>query len=218
MISKLFSISIISVLMICSNQLIGQLKLAGRAGLNISNITRGEEEDEWSKPLCRYYLGITTKYELTEQIAISPELNLSIKGNRLKNNYSYSYGGAITEYNIDLKYINSYLELPVNLEYALFESFSLKGGPCVAFLLGAYQKGEKKSTQSYSTTYEIVNRADKSDLSPVDLGMSLSANYRFRSGVGVEGRYSRGFTSVSRMDDSMYNSVFSLGVLYFIRN
>lgn len=109
----------------------------------------------------------------------------------------YSAQGA-TNYNLD------YINVPVLLQYMFDNGFRLQAGPQAGFLISAKSKNDNTTTDN------------KSDLKPIDIGLSIGASYIFPpTGVGVDARYNHGLSNINKSSTvNSTNRGFQVGVFY----
>lgn len=189
-----------TALMLAFTQIESQAQTIGIApeiGMNYSNLEgKNAPANEYK---ISYKVGVNVHIPLGERLFFSPGLHYSVKGYQKENNvfiYKENYG---------------YLEIPMNLMYrkplgvgAIF----LSAGPYVAFgVAGNYTINENE-------TAKINWGSGLLEKQPIDIGINAGLGYELPIGLYARAQYSRGFTSLSNIEDVMiqnHNFHLSLG-------
>lgn len=183
-----------------------QISFGALGGLNYSIISQkvdpepaGFESDNPNG--LGFFLGGYGEYELQEGIGVRAELQLSFRSTRQKSEESFSFFGTTTTSEIDYTNRDTYLAIPILLDYDVNESLSLQAGPSLGFLLGAKQKGESTTTTTTagSTTTETFNVDGSSTAgrNGFEFGIALGGQYALNETMGLGLRYTRAFTDIS---------------------
>lgn len=193
-----------------------QLTVGAKAGLNYTIISTKIDPEPSEKPESGsgigFHLGGFLEYELSDKIALRPELLYSIRGFQEdeKTSTSSTIGGIVTttETSAENKSSYSYLEIPLLLAYKASDNFSLHVGPGFGLLMGGKVKssGDTKTTvvnggQTTTTTAAYDAELSGSDVTEglrgMELGAVIGAGYQADGGLGFNFRYWRGLSTVN---------------------
>jgi hypothetical protein len=189
-----------------------EIKGGIKIGLNLANLTGDAMADlddylgENIKSKLGFCLGGFVTYHINEMFAVQPEVLITMKGAR----YKEEIRGEILKVWINL----TYLEIPVLAKITLptlgIVKPSLYAGPALAIKLSGKVKAE-----SEGVTVEV----DVEDMKGIDLGLVIGAGIDWGKsvfGVGklaVDLRYTLGLSTISEFEnDDVKNGAFSLMV------
>ena len=181
------AILLISILYFISESLKAQIQIGAKSGVNYVNTVLNNTPngiDSGTKYRLGYHIGIYNKIPIYNKLSFRPELLFSSKGysfERLPNSPLTEDGS------MHLNYIN----LPLLLDYKVVDKIALTLGPELGYLLTAKSKRE-------SGTFDTKNLWDNF----FDFGLSTGINYLIYDKLGIEFRYTHGFSSV-------------MGIIYF---
>ncbi|MFA6922911.1 MAG: porin family protein [Bacteroidales bacterium] len=162
-----------------------------RGGVGIANITGSKDADENRKFCLCPQLGVYTGFTLNEKLQLQPELKYVRKG----YNYFFKNRTETKE-----KYRASYLDIPISLQYKTNESFFIKGGFYLGFLLGAsHVINDHKNT---STDY----------LNGTTFGLCVGSGIQTKSGMDFGITIDKGLSAVYSNNYKKYNFQIMLSV------
>lgn len=177
-----------------------------KAGLNLSSasVDRGYDTDISS--LVGVHVGGFANFKLDEKFAVQPELLFSTQGFKEYLND----GGYIYDDKIKLTYIN----LPINFQYAIVPKFNVEAGPQIDFLLSGKADG-KHYDPMFDETY-IQNNVDiKDSLKGVVFGFNIGAGYAITSKLSANVRYHLGLSDADDMEGvNVKNRNLQVGLSY----
>jgi len=164
----LFAIACLATVSFSSN---AQMKITPAIGLNMANISGAEG----ASTNMSFHIGGLVGFGLTDKISIQPGLFYSIKGAKA------DLAGTSTALNL------SYLEIPVNVVYAVGESgLALHAGPYLGMLMSAKAKD-----------------VDMKDMyKSMDFGLNVGASYNLPMGLMVRAQYGMGLADINNKDKS----------------
>jgi hypothetical protein len=147
----------------------GHVNIGIKGGVNVYNI-HNDNNIKYDSRL-GYHFGLLGHIHFNSHFAFQPEIVYSAQGAK--------YGS--TKYNLD------YLNVPVQFQYMFDNGFRLQAGPQVGFLISAKSKENNNVTDN------------KSDLQPIDFGVSIGASYIFPpTGFGIDARYNLGLSNINK--------------------
>ena len=183
-----------------------EITFGAKAGLNLSNasVDRGYDTDISS--LVGVHVGGFANFKLDEKFAVQPELLFSTQGFKEYLND----GGYIYDDKIKLTYIN----LPINFQYAIVPKFNVEAGPQIDFLLSGKADG-KHYDPMFDETY-IQNNVDiKDSLKGVVFGFNIGAGYAITSKLSANVRYHLGLSDADDMEGvNVKNRNLQVGLSY----
>ncbi|MEO5564257.1 MAG: porin family protein [Chitinophagaceae bacterium] len=155
-----------------------------KAGANFASMKNGEINTDSKAGL---NVGGLAHIHLSKTFAIQPEVVFSMQGGTHEN-------GDKNKFN--------YLNVPVLAQYMFGEGFRVQTGPQLGLLLSA--KNEINGVE-----VDIDDLLKKSDF-----GWAFGASYITKQGIGIDGRYNLGITSISKNDFELKNRVWQVGLFY----
>ncbi len=180
-----------------------------RAGINIAsmsaNATEKNYKDYANKSILGYQAAIAFPIQITENVAIQPELVFIQKGGK-------------TEYVSDEKnklvstFTSNYIEVPLSLKLGLGNTsgegigFYVLGGPYVGLALNGKYKNELTVLGVSSNTTKTVDYSNDSNKEKrLDWGVNLGAGLSLGK-MYLEGRYNLGINNLLDSDASNANN------------
>jgi hypothetical protein len=157
-----------------------------------------------------FYAGVFGAIPLRKSFSLQAELNYSAQGTKQLFHFGGTWdpvmGYTTPEYKEKILYWLNYLNLPVLVKYKTTSGFFVEAGLQAGLLMGAHAKA------SNGIKIDVKNSLKSFDLSGV-----VGAGYQFLNGLGVNLRYNRSLTDISKTKDySRYNSVAQLGLFYVL--
>lgn len=173
-----------------------QIHYGVKAGLNIASADFNASYESDFSSVTGFYAGPYAVMKLTGRLNIRPELLLSRQG------YSYDHPQADEH----PQFSNTYLNLPVMLQYPVTDQLHLEAGPQIGFLVSSRGKLGDESEE----TKDLFKSADA--------GLNIGLAYQLPAGFAAELRYAFGLSNIAEgLEDgieSVKNRVFSLGLAY----
>jgi hypothetical protein len=149
----------------------GHVNIGIKGGVNVYNV-RNDNNTKYDARL-GYHFGLLGHIHFNSHFAFQPEIVFSAQGAKFDN--------GTTKYNLD------YINVPALFQYMFDNGFRLQAGPQVGFLLSAKSKNNNIITDN------------KSDLQPIDFGVSIGASYVFPpTGFGIDARYNLGLSNINK--------------------
>ena len=102
----------------------------------------------------------------------------------------------------------SYIEIPLNLSFAVSDQMSLMAGPYIGILMGANMKVEYDGET-------IFESSDTEGMATMDLGLNLGAGFAVSDAISINAGYQLGLTSLDEDGDGdAKNSNIHIGMTY----
>lgn len=176
--------------MLCGTFAMAQ-KFGVKAGGNLASISEDDTKSKFG-----FYAGAYMNAPLTAKLSIQPEVLYSLQG--AKADYS----------GIDAKLNTGYINVPVMLQYALAEGFSVEAGPQFGFLTSAKMKA---TVSGQSGEVDV-----KDDMNSFDFGIGVGAAYNITPKLNINARYVAGITDMVKDNpgSAVRNNVFQFGLGY----
>ena len=162
------------------NQLDAQI--GARAGLNMSNFS-GDVEGNTTK--MGFHIGVVYGTQISESLSFTPGLLYSLKGSGLDG--------------VDESASATYLEIPLDLGYAVSDGFNINVGPYIGLLMSA-KFGDLDVKDSYKS---------------LDFGLNVGASYDVDL-VSIGVGYGLGLANIADVEDdtSVKNTNITLYLVY----
>jgi opacity protein-like surface antigen len=173
-----------------------QTQFGATAGLNMSNIT-GDGESIGMK--MGMHVGVTASIPFSDAMSLKTGALYSIKG------------AADSEDGAELTMSLSYLEIPLNLSFAVSDQVSLMAGPYVGILMGAKMK-------MVFDGVTVLESTDTDGLATMDVGINVGAGFAVSDAISINAGYQMGLTGIGEDDSDTNNSNIHLGVTYSFGN
>ena len=187
---KLFTI--LPVLALTTTILLAQAQFGATAGLNMSSVI-GEDESIGMK--MGMHIGVSASIPFSDAMSLKTGALYSIKG------------GADSEDGMDITMSLSYIEIPLNLSFAVSDQMFLMAGPYVGILIGA----NMKVVYDGKTMFES---SDTEGLEVMDLGINVGAGFAVSDTISINAGYQIGLTSIIEDEDEVRNSNIHIGMTY----
>ncbi|MFT6184548.1 MAG: opacity protein-like surface antigen [Flavobacteriales bacterium] len=148
-----------------------------------------------------FFLGGYGDYELRAGIKLRAELQLTFRGVSQKTEDTFEFFGTTSTTETDFKSRDTYLAIPILIDYEVNESLSLQAGPSLGFLLGSKQKGESTTTTtlagSTSTETFSFDGSSTAGRNGFEFGIALGAQYALNETMGLGLRYTRALSDIA---------------------
>jgi hypothetical protein len=165
-----------------------------KGGLNVSSITKADQDGVNSKSLIGFHAGFFGEFMISDKFAIQPEVLYSAQGVKL------DFDGDKGDLKLD------YINIPVMAKYYVADTFSLELGPQIGFLVSAKAKSGG------------VSEDVKDQVKSTDVSLGFGASYYFAEKFMLGARYNLGLTRVQKdlaTDEAQSkNSVFQVSLGY----
>jgi len=157
-----------------------------------------------------YYAGFFGAIPLHKAFSLQAELNYSAQGcvQPLYNADVYNpvTGTYTPGFFEDDPFRLNYLNLPVLVKYKTASGFFAEAGLQAGWLISAHIKSPNHGKVDVKDAYKSF-----------DLSGAVGAGYQFRNGLGINLRYNRSLTNISKSENySTHNSVGQLGLFYVL--
>lgn len=158
-----------------------------------------------------FYAGVFGAIPLHKSFSLQAELNYSAQGGK-QLFYAGDTWDPVTGYTIPgykvkvLSWLN-YLNLPVLVKYKTASGFFVEAGLQAGLLVSAHDQPSNGMKVDVKNTFQSF-----------DLSVVAGVGYQLHNGLGVDLRYNRGLTDISKPEYyySRYNSVAQLGFFYVL--
>jgi hypothetical protein len=153
-------------------------------------------------------------------LRLMPELNFVQKGVKANGNVNFDLLGQIVNADVDANVSLNYIELPVNLAYAVEAGsgrFIIGAGPYAGFGLNGKTSAKVSfQGQSQEEDEDIEFGSDEDQIKRFDFGANFMAGYIMNNGLLFKVNYSLGLANLSNVSDSDWkNRYFGVSVGYF---
>ncbi|CAM3515197.1 porin family protein [Flavobacterium gelidilacus] len=167
------------------------LKFGAKAGLNISSASVDRTFDTDISTLIGVHIGGFANFKLDEKFTLQPELLFSTQGYK----EYLDDGGYIYDDKVKLTYIN----LPLNFQYAVASKVYVEAGPQLDFLLSGKRDNKYYDPMSNETTTR--NDVDiKDDLKSTAFGFNVGAGYAITQQLSANIRYHIGLSEIDDLE------------------
>lgn len=209
--------------------LVGQeTKFGIIGGGNLSTIIGDLNEFPSSETGTRYsfHIGVFSNIKITDKFSFAPQISFSSQGYRSVGentfpDFSFQNGNVETGTTIlvsDYQDIFNYINMPLELRYAVKDNLDLIFGPQVGFLINSRIKG------SFLWDGEGEEENESYDFNPkLDYGVILGASYKLSSKLFCDFKYFQGISNTNRKENifssseiATYNSVLQLSIGYYL--
>jgi hypothetical protein len=178
---------------------------------NMNESFDGEEEFN-GKNLISYKFGITSNFQLSENLSIMPQLNYLVKGTRINESGSYDFFGMNVTYSAKGKIKLNYLELPIHLVYNKTltngNRFFIGAGP--SFSYGLSGKGNvhvvevvngTRNEETQNATVKFDGKENGNDdyqhYKAMEVGLSILTGYHFTSKFFIAANINQGISNIN---------------------
>ena len=188
-----------------------------------------DENMEWDKGMIpSWKFGAVMNLPISENISFQPQLNILSKGGKFSSTFSESDMGFTFDFDVDLLFNLTYLELPLNFVYNT-DKFFIGAGPSLSYGLDGeaklkykltYDDGTGEQTDSGSETenveFEDSDDEESLNLKPFELGANFLAGYKINNNIFINAHFNLGLSNISPYEDTEFkNRYFGIGVGYF---
>lgn len=190
---------------------VAQLKMGLMAGPGLATFG-GSEVKEWGsvdeKPsvVLRFHGGLFIQYSVNEKISIASGLQYAMKGTTYSGSFLITEGDDIR---VEYKKVLSYLEMPVQLQYALTKRFSFLLGPQFSLLARAKVKNGE-DVRNYFSLPETEDAMDS--YKKFDMALSAGPAFSLNEKLSIQLIYQHGLMKIGKYDE------YGADVTYDIRN
>ena len=179
-------------------QTAGDMFLKPMVGGTLSTLT----DVDHTKMRLGIVAGAEGGYHLTDQIAVTGGLLVSMQGTNYEDN----------DYEKDHSTTLTYLNIPIQANYYLMPGLAIKAGIQPGFLLSCKYKGKEK----VGSDWREWDESSTDGLKKFDLSIPIGLSYEISDFV-IDARYNLGLTKTNdKGDKSVKNSVFMLTLGYKI--
>lgn len=188
-----------------------EMRFGVKGGVNFTDVTGNELYHKAG--FTAYHIGVLMEIPLIKNLALQPELVYSLQGSQKRESFVDG---------LDTKADFHYLNVPIVAKYYAIDGFSFNAGPQIGVLMSANQES---TVHSYIHGMVTRKGSIKNNMSPIDVAITMGAEYRFAFGVLIQVRYNIGVTNIKKSSSeqiidasihnrSMYNRVFQLSAGY----
>lgn len=191
-----------------------EVKFGVKAGPQIANLNGDVLYDGLDKSSkFGFHAGVYANIKFGgDQFAFQPELLFSTQGAKIDGKFSETLIGETINYDADIKYNLTYLNVPLMVKWYAYEGFNVEFGPQVGFNMSGKVKGDMTAS-ALGITETVSFDDDIEDIETIDFGLNIGAGYELESGLNFGIRYGLGLTEIGK-NGGPKNSVFSLSVGY----
>ncbi|MGB4654857.1 MAG: porin family protein [Bacteroidales bacterium] len=164
-----------------------QVRFGVKGGLNITNYVLDDEKIDDNDAKYGFNAGIYFRLPVAGFISLQPELLYTQKGSKIE----------MTKYRvvINTKSSTDYIELPVLLDFAVFDALHVQVGPYFSYLIN------KEAVTSNSSNNSIINQVKeefkKVKLNELDYGLAFGASFVSRR-LELSLRYNHGLQTLGK--------------------
>ena len=178
-----------------------QIQLGVKAGVNYSNIIKGDGNNSFNTDyLVGYHAGLTLDIKISDNFAFTPEALYSTKGYK-----STSTFGKFTQ-------TTHFIDVPILATIKVAKGLNLVAGPQVSFLLSTNNKFEN----GFGTAEQKIVEDDSDRFKKSLFGGVVGFRYDFSNRIGINGRYALDFQENNENGSSQTptykNQVFQVGL------
>jgi hypothetical protein len=184
-------VAIATMNMIQAQEKVSKITFGAKAGLNLSSASVDRAFDTDISSLVGVHVGGFANFKFNEKFALQPELLFSTQGYKEYLND----GGYIYDDKVKLTYIN----LPVNFQYAVASKVYIEAGPQLDFLLSGKRDNKYYDPMSNETTTR--NNVDiKDNLKSTVFGFNVGAGYTIIPQLSANIRYCLGLSEIDDLE------------------
>jgi len=187
---KLFTILCATLL---SVGVFAQAQFGTTTGLNMSNVV-GDGESIGMK--MGMHIGASASIPFSDAMSLKTGALYSMKG------------ASDSEDGIDMTWTLSYIEIPLNLSFAVSDQMHVMAGPYVGILMDANMKAVYDGT-----TIMEIDGTD--EMAVMDLGINIGAGFAVTEAISINAGYQLGLTSLDEEGDGdAKNTNIHIGMTY----
>ncbi|MDT4831090.1 Outer membrane protein beta-barrel domain protein [compost metagenome] len=177
------------------------IKLGAKAGLNYSNIIKGDGNNNFNTDyLAGFNAGITLDIKLLDNLAFTPEALYSTKGYKSTSSFG------------DFTQTTHFIDIPILASIKLADKFNVVVGPQVSFLLSTHNKFEN----GFGVAEQKIVEDDADRFKKSLVGGVIGARYDFNNQFGIHARYALDFQKNNENGSSQTpefkNQVYQVGI------
>lgn len=185
----------------------------------------GSEAEYWGsvedkpKMALRLHGGLLVQYAIHDKINLASGVQYAMKGATYSNSIVISEGENIQA---EYKKILSYLEIPVQIQYALTNRFSFLFGPQISFLMAAKVKNGKEVRDFF----DLPETEDASDsYRKFDMGLNIGPVFSVNDKISIQLIYQHGLMKIGKYDEygadvtyDVQNRTIRFSLIYMLKN
>jgi hypothetical protein len=157
-----------------------------RAGMNMSNLV--EEDMEYTARI-GIQTGVFGIFEISDVLTFNPEILYSQKG------------ASMNVIDLEIELALDYLEIPLNMGYAVSEQLSINAGPYIGLLLNA----------------TLLEEDVSESMNSMDFGLNVGASFLLNESMQIGAHYGLGLNNVPDDDNvDVKHSNIQISVGYII--
>lgn len=217
------------ILLLTGTAALAQVKISVVAGPSFTNFIGGDAEDwgsvgEKPKMAIRFHGGVIVSYPLNEKLSAISGIQYSMKGTAYSGEVDIGEGGSFTA---EYKKMLTYLDIPLSVQYAISEKFSLQAGTQVSILTGAKVKNSKEVQDNF----QLPATEDVKDYyNTLDMCFNIGPVFKLSEKLAVQLLYQHGLLKIAKdeeynVDTSNYEEVkkkvmnqgFKLSLIYVVK-
>jgi opacity protein-like surface antigen len=161
-----------------------QAQFGAVVGLNMANVS-GDDIGENTDMRLGIRLGVSADITLSDAMTLNTGVLYSVKG------YSQSLDlSAFGLGTIDMDQSLNYIEVPLNLSFAVADQMSLMAGPYIGLLVGS------------TITVDGESDSDTDGLATMDFGLNLGAGFAVSEAISINAGYQIGLTALDEDGDN----------------
>lgn len=167
-----------------------------KGGVNFSRLTA--KDGDATDFRTGFHVGFLSHNHLNKTFAIQPELLYSSQGDE----------SALIGSNNTIKRKLNYITVPVLIQYMFDNGFRLQAGPQIGFLV-------KAESEVGGLTVNLKNSFESTDI-----GLAAGIGYLSPSGLGIDGRYIFGLSSINKNAPApvTHSNVAQFGLFYMLHH
>jgi Outer membrane protein beta-barrel domain len=177
-----------------------------KAGVNLINT---KTDDGNSNIGIGYQVGATLNIPISSKFSFQPELMLQVVNSKYEYYNVYSNGNVREE----VKNKNTFLQLPLNFNYAISRKVAIELGPNIGYIVG-YKQTVERTTNLDGIIMVSERNSTEIDGNKIIFGANLGANYNITDAIYTGLRYTLFISEYQTADSTLSNSLFSLSLGY----
>ncbi len=177
-----------------------------KAGVNLINT---KTDDGNSNIGIGYQVGATLNIPISSKFSFQPELLLQVVNSKYEYYTVYSNGNVREE----VKNKNTFLQLPLNFNYAISRKVAIELGPNIGYIVG-YKQTVERTTNIDGIVMVSERNSTEIDGNKIIFSANLGANYNITDAIYTGLRYTLFISKYQTADATLNNSLFSLSLGY----
>ncbi len=223
---KLITLSVLVVL--CGTLAKAQVKISVVAGPSFTNFI-GSDAEEWGevgekpKMAVRFHGGLVVQYPFNDKLSAISGLQYSGRG----ATYSGEVDGQSGTFTAEYKKMLYYLDIPLSIQYAISDKFSMQAGTQVSILTSA----KVKNNQEAQDNFLLPKTEDAKDYySSFDMSFNIGPVFKLSEKLGVQLLYQHGLLKIAKEEEynvdthqvedikrKVMNQGFKLSLIYVVK-